>query len=262
MTKLSSEDSFYPALQTLYGKYGLEIAEFRPKMREWCKQTQSCKYTDYEAEMLYMLIREHKPQKVFEMAPNRGFSSHWILHALHKNDVTSKLYSFDIHDTSVSLMDDRMRPRWVFTLGDYAKLYDEGNLNMEKFDFVFIDALHQEEFARGYCKRLLSTLKRKAIVAIHDIVADRNGGGRESSEVYKYLAFANNAHNVFTMSHYAMPNSLYNSKSSEIIPALNKMRADIGIVTSCDEDSSCKKIMHDPLFFENNDAPTIFFELN
>lgn len=230
-------------------------------MREWCKRIQSCKFTDYEAEMLYMLIREHKPQKVFEMAPNRGFSSHWILHALHKNDSTSKLYSFDIHDSSVSLMDDSMRPRWVFTLGDYAKLYDEGNLNMEKFDFIFIDALHQEEFARGYCKRLLSTHKRKAIVAIHDIVG-RNGGGTESSEVYKYLAFANNAHNVFTMSNYAMPNSLYNSKSSEIIPALNKMRADIGIVTNCDEDSSCKKIMHDPLFFENNSAPTIFFELN
>lgn len=261
MDQLSSENNFFPTVKMLYEKYGNEIASFRPKMKAWCEKTNSCKYGDYEAEMLYLLIREHKPQNVFEMAPNRGFSSHWILEALHKNDNTSYLHSFDIHETSVKLMDEKYKSRWIFTLGDYAELYDEGKLSMQKFDFIFIDALHEEEFAQGYCNRLLSTHKRKAIVAIHDIVANDNGGGRESSEVYKFLAFAKNARNVFTMSRFALPNSLYRKRRDEIIPRINKLRASLGIVKKCNEES-CKDHMHDPLFFPNNDAPTIFFELN
>jgi len=263
MGKLSSDDTFYSSLETLYNNYGAEIAAFRPKMRSWCKKTNSCKFTDYEAEMLFMLIRENKPQKVFEMAPNLGYSTHWILHALHLNDNTSVLHSFDIHSNSVKHMDPNFESRWVFTLGDYAKLFDDGKLDMESYDFLFIDSLHEEMFAREYCKRLFSTRKQKAIVAIHDIVADEWGGGRESAEVYKYLALANNVANVFTMSQYAMPNSLYERKSNEIIPKLNKVRAGLGIVKDCDELMSCDKANHDFLHFESsNPDPSIFFTLN
>ena len=73
MKKLSNQDTFIGELDRLYHKYGAEIAAYRPEMREWCQVTKSCKFGDYEAEMLFMLVREHKPQNVFEMAPNRGF---------------------------------------------------------------------------------------------------------------------------------------------------------------------------------------------
>ena len=106
MEKLSDENLFFNTLEEIFNKYVSEISDLRPKMRNWCKQTNSCKYTDCEVEMLYMLIREHKPQNVFEITPNRGFRSNWILHALHKNDETSKLHSFDIHDASVNIIDD------------------------------------------------------------------------------------------------------------------------------------------------------------
>lgn len=261
MRKLSVDGTFYATLKVLYNKYGKEIADFRPKMRTWCEESKSCKYTDFEAEMLYMLVREYKPHRVFEMAPNRGYSTHWILHALHKNDKRSRLHSIDIHDASLKLMNEEYKRRWDFTLGDYAVLYDEGKIDMEQYDFIFIDALHEEEFARGYCKRLFSTRKKKAVVAIHDIVADENGGGRESAEVYKYMALANNVHNVFTMSPFAMPNMLYNTRAPEIVPKLNKMRANLGIVKDCTEDS-CGSPLHDPLYFKNGYAPTIFFEIN
>ena len=99
-------------------------------------------------------------------------------------------------------------------------------------------------------------------VAIHDIVADPNGGGRESSEVYKHLAFANNARNVFTMSQFAMPNSLHEKKAKEIVPKLNMMRADLGIVKKCTKGDNCDDVLQDYIYFKQNDAPTIFFELN
>ena len=262
MKRLSNHDTFIDQLDELYHKYGAEIAAYRPKMRKWCEVTKSCKFGDYEAEMLYMLVREHKPQNVFEMAPNKGYSSHWILKALHLNDNTSKLHSFDIHARSVPHMDETYKPRWVFTLGDYANLYDEGKLDMDKFDFIFIDALHETEFARGYCRRLLANHKRKnTVVAIHDIVADTQGGGRESEEVYKYLAMAGNAQNVFTMSRFAMPNNLYTPQTKKVLPIINHIRADMGIVKPC-ADARCASHDHDYLYFENNDAPTIFFTLN
>ena len=261
MRKLADPDTFFSMVDELYHKYGAEIAEYRPEMRKWCTVTNSCKFGDYEAEMLYMLVREHKPQNVFEMAPNRGYSSHWILKALHLNDDTSKLHSFDIHDASVKNMNETYKPRWVFTLGDYSKLYDEGSLNMDKFDFIFIDALQETEFARGYCKRLFANHKRKStVVAIHNIVANSEGGGRESEEVYKYLAMAGNAQNVFTMSRFAMPNLLYKPQTKKILPLLNQIRVKMGIVKPCGD--KCARFDHDYLHFKNNDAPTIFFTLN
>lgn len=266
MALLANPETFYDTLQNLYQKYGAEIASFRPKMRAWCHVTTSCKFTDYEVEVLYMLIREHKPQRIFEMAPNVGFSTHWMLQAIHMNDDTSTLHSYDIHAASVKHMTERFRKRWKFTLGDYAKLYDKKKIDMNQYDLIFIDALHEPEFARGYCQRILSNNRHpNTIVAIHDIVADKYGGGRESSEVYKYLAFSNNAHHKFTMSPYAMPNLLYAPQTDMIVPKLNRLRAKLGIVKPCEEEkgsSTCDDILHDVLYFENNSAPTLFFQLN
>mmetsp|Transcript_20863 Transcript_20863/g.26946 ORF Transcript_20863/g.26946 Transcript_20863/m.26946 type:complete len:330 (-) Transcript_20863:175-1164(-) len=259
MELLSDSSSFISTVETLYEKYGSEIAAFRPTMRTWCEKTDSCKFTDFEVEMMYMLIREVKPQKVFEMAPNRGFSTHWILKALTTNDETSKLYSFDIHDASVKEMTKEFEHRWIFTLGDYEKLLETEELKMDGFDFIFIDALHTEEFSRAYCKKLLYPHKSKAVVAIHDIVANKYGGGRESSEVYKYMAFADNIKNVFTMSRFAMPTLL--GPVVNAIQQLHKIRSAHGIIMPCSGDE-CKEALYDSLYFKNNDAPTIFFQLN
>ena len=132
---------------------------------------------------------------------------------------------------------------------------------MDKFDFIFVDALHETDFARWYCRRLFANHKRKStVVAIHDIVANKDGGGRESAEVYKYLAMAGNAQNVFTFSRFAMPNLLYKPQTQKILPLVNQIRADMGIVKPCGKE--CGRHNHDLLYFDNNDAPTIFFTLN
>jgi len=259
LKELSNPSTFMNTMTDLYDKYGSEIAAFRPTMRSWCQRTKSCKFTDFEVELLYMLIRHVKPQKVFEMAPNKGFSTHWILKALTTNDDTSRLYSYDIHNTSVPLMSEDFKERWHFMLGDYQDLLKTKELIMDGFDFIFIDALHTEEFSRGYCRNLLLPHKERAVVAIHDIVADEFGGGRESSEVYKYVAFATNIRNVFTVSRFGMPTIL--NPVQDAIEELHKIRAQHNIVMPCSGDS-CKQVIHDPLYFENNDAPTLFFQLN
>jgi len=228
------------------------------RMHEWCTKSNSCKFCDYEAEMLYMLVREHKPQRVFEMAPNLGYSTHWILHALHKNDETSELHSYDIHSKSTQFMSEEYESRWRFTLGDYATLYDSGELVMDEYDFIFIDALHTPEFSRGHCKRILANHKRKAFVAIHDIV-DSDGDGRESSEVYKHMAMNNHITNVFTMASEYIPNFVH--PIDGIVSKINQVRVKHGIIKPCMPDN-CHKAGHDTLFIAVNNAPTIFFQIN
>jgi len=257
---LSSKDNFLMAIEELYDKYGNEIASYRPKMKKWCNWSKSCKFCDHEAEMLYMLLREYKPQKVFEMAPNRGYSTHWILHALHQNDNTSMLHSIDIHNICTTYMDSRFKKRWNFTHGDYADLYDKGKLKIDDYDFIFLDALHEPEFSRGYCKRLLAPHKQKAIVAIHDIVGNGTGDGRESSEVYKYMAFDNKISNVFTMSSYFMPNIYYPIKNA--VQTLNIIRSEHKIIKPCKPESVCSNPLYDPLYFKKGFSPSIFFQLN
>jgi hypothetical protein len=156
-------------------------------------------------------------------------------------------------------MMDEFQEKWTFTLGDYQDLLETKQLDMKGFDFIFIDALHTEEFSRGYCRKLLLPHTDQAVVAIHDIVADPDGGGRESSEVYKYIAFAPNIRNVFTMSRFGMPNILHPIPNA--VEQVHKIRASHGIVQPCDG-NGCRQAIHDPLYFENNDAPTLFFQLN
>merc|ERR1712232_923439 len=254
---LSNHTLFLSRITDLYHKYGHEIASFRPIMRNWCERTRSCKFCDYEVEMLYMLMRDYKPQRVFEMASNLGYSTHWILQALHKNDNTSQLHSYDIHEASTKFMKEEFKSRWKFILGDYAKLYDSGKLSMDEYDFIFIDALHEPEFSRGYCKRLLAPHKRKAVVAIHDIV-DANGDGRESSEVYKHMAMNNYIHNVFTMADKYIPNFAHPIEG--IVSKINDLRVEQGIIKPCKP--NCHKSGHDLLHIATNNSPTIFFELN
>lgn len=256
---LSDRSTFLKTVIELYNSYGSEVRSYRPVMRQWCNRTNSCKFTDFEVEMLYMLLREIKPQRVFEMAPNKGFSTHWILEALSRNDDTSKLYSYDIHNRSLKYMNNKFKDRWIFTLGDYQDLLKAGKLDMDGFDFIFIDALHTEEFSRGYCRNLLLPLRKIVVVAIHDIVADEFGGGRESSEVYKYIAFAKNVQNVFTVSQFGMPSIL--TPLENAVEMLHAIRASHKIVVPCQGDS-CRQAVHDPLYFENNESPTLFFQLN
>jgi predicted O-methyltransferase YrrM len=96
----------------------------------------------------------------------------WILNTLHHNDDTSRLHSIDIQLASVKSMDPKFQKRWEFQEGYYQDLLKSGKLCMDKFDFIFIDAIHTEEFVRGYCQDILNPHTQNVIVAIHNIVGD------------------------------------------------------------------------------------------
>lgn len=244
---LSSPLTMPQALEELYVTYGAELRALHERMWPWCNQTRSCKFCDTEAEMLYMLIRKWRPHHVFEMAPNQGYSSHFLLSALSAND-HGRLDSFDIHNRSQHLMDPVLARRWNFTLMDVQAAVPTASAGarfMRKYDFVFIDALHTEAFSSWYTHSLLThPVACDTPVVIHDIVADMQGGGRESMAVYKYMAFAHDARHTFTMHRAHAPSPLARLDDAS---AIDTIRSKVGLNG------------HQKYFRCSNKSPSIFF---
>ena len=68
-----------------------------------------------------MRIRELKPEKVMELSPNCGWSTHYILSALRDNGV-GELHSYDLvdcaHRVLTAAAEDLAVGRWNFHQGD------------------------------------------------------------------------------------------------------------------------------------------------
>ena len=198
--------------------------------------------------MLYMLVRKWRPNNVFEMAPNRGYSSHFILYALAANE-HGMLHSFDIHNGSRRGMHTSLRPRWNLTVMDVREAVPTaaaGAQFMRSYDFIFIDALHTNAFSSWYTRALLShAVECDTPVMIHDVVADADGGGRESLPVFQYMAFASALRHAFTMHpmHAPTPHARLSDPSG-----IDAARAAAGI-------------QGPQKYFTNKESPTVFFTL-
>ncbi|HJQ66102.1 MAG TPA: class I SAM-dependent methyltransferase [Gemmatimonadales bacterium] len=121
---------------------------------------------DIEAEVTYLLVRDARPAVAVEIAPDRGWSTTWLLARLRDNG-TGHLYSYDIFDHATKVVpEDLSRGRWTFTLGDVTQPPDRLPASI---DFLFLDAAHSAPFARWYLSALLPRLRPGTPVAIHDI---------------------------------------------------------------------------------------------
>ncbi len=65
-------------------------------MRQWTFCSLMGQSSEMELEMTYMRIRMSQPDLVYEIGPNYGFSTIFIMWALHDNR-KGRMYSFDVH---------------------------------------------------------------------------------------------------------------------------------------------------------------------
>lgn len=121
---------------------------------------------DLEAEITYLLIREHKPNLIVEMSPNTGWSTTWILSALRDNGGAGQLWSYDLHDISTKFVPKSLaEERWKFFLGDAR----ENLPDPSQIDHFFIDSDHTGEFATWYVQSLFPSLRSTCKVSVHDV---------------------------------------------------------------------------------------------
>ncbi|MBE2999459.1 class I SAM-dependent methyltransferase [Nocardiopsis sp. HNM0947] len=186
-------------ITTLYRTHRDDLARAREQMRAHhhaADPTMTPQLDDIEAEITYLLLREHQPANVVEIGTYYGWSTTWILTALAHNG-TGHLHSFDIVDHAPRhVPDDLAHDRWTFTKGDVrAKIAHMP----AQTDYLFLDAAHNGWFARWYINHLLPILPPHIPVSVHDVFHQRYAlPFTEGAVVLKWLT--NNTTNYFTAS--------------------------------------------------------------
>ena len=121
---------------------------------------------DLEAEITYLLLRDFCSGSVFEMSPNAGWSTTWILSALRDNGETGHLQSHDIHARRRCFVPEHpLKNKWELVLGDAKEAVND----VSGFDFFFIDSDHSREFTEWYVDHILSKVKPRGMVCVPDI---------------------------------------------------------------------------------------------
>jgi predicted O-methyltransferase YrrM len=186
----------YNALD-LYAKYDSELANLNKKLRPHFYAMQSRRETtafgEIEGEMLYMLIRESKPEIVFEVSPDCGWSTNYIMAALTKNG-QGNLHTFELMATK------RGRPTVDVIRGNQLKDWDLNRLHIhlgdalettpmigsdQPIDFLLIDSNHDDWFAKWYIENLIPRVK--GIVFVQDIAfVDRLEPSTEAETFWKW----------------------------------------------------------------------------
>ena len=196
------------ALVTLWGKYRTEIDALSRNLSEiYSKMTRSgfgAAFGDREGELLYIVIRETKPDLVYEISPNSGYSTNYILAALSKNG-SGRLESFELIESfngrptreviQSHMMAGLPRDQWNINIGD-ARITVVNRLKKEQPDFILLDSCHEDFFAEFYVKALLPHCK--GWVAVQDI-AHFDPRAEGDTEAYYLLSFLQKTESEFLL---------------------------------------------------------------
>ena len=145
-----------------------------------------------------MLIREQKPNLVYEISPAAGYSSNYLLSALTKNN-SGELHSFELLQkiygrNTEELIRSNIAKKFNH---DQHKIFlgDVTEREFEHFpDFLLIDSCHEKFFAEWYLENLVSSVS--GYVLIQDICfADRLEKTSEAEHVWNWLK-ENNIPNI------------------------------------------------------------------
>jgi hypothetical protein len=185
-----------PNLLQWYEKYDGELRELARALRARYHQMESqgfgTAFSDVEGELLYMLVREAKPELAFEVSPNAGWSTNYILAALTAN-ARGILHSFEI------LPNIRGRATEEVIRGNFTQKCDPHRLTIHigdartttpdvkgKIGFLLLDSCHEGWFADWYIQTLLPRVEGP--IFIQDIAfVDSVEGLTEAQHVWNWI---------------------------------------------------------------------------
>ena len=185
----------YTDWTALYGKYHDELRGLAKRLRRQYHLMQAHGYLatfgDVEGEILYMLLRESHPETVFEISPNAGWSTNYILAALTAN-AHGVVHSFELSRTlrgrpTETIIREHQAPEWdqsrlIVHLGDARTTTTEVP---DTIDALFLDSCHEAFFARWYLDTLFPRVRGP--VLIQDIAfVDGLEPSTEAQEVWAW----------------------------------------------------------------------------
>lgn len=163
-------------LVALWRKYRDELAEFADayvgKYRGTTEAGFEAVFGDVEGELLYILVRELKPELVYEISPNSGSSTNYLLAAVTRNG-TGRIEGFEIEPSfngvptreviaahQIAMCDFS---RYNLNIGDARDTVVE-RLAKESPDFCLIDSWHVDVFAEFYVHKLIPRVRGTLVV--------------------------------------------------------------------------------------------------
>jgi predicted O-methyltransferase YrrM len=162
----------------LYFRYADDLRRVREIQRSRHRQAHA-QLDDIEAEITYLLVREARPARVVEIGSFHGWSTTWLLHALHDNSY-GELHTYDLHPYATQTITD---DRWTFIPGDARVTVDPAGC-----EYLFIDAAHTASFAHWYTADLFPQVKPGTPVSVHDVFHhSRTLPGHEGRVVTRWL---------------------------------------------------------------------------
>ncbi len=180
----------------LYQKYDAELRALASRLRvlyhAMQRQGYHTAFSDVEGEILYMLVRERRPEVAFEISPCAGWSTNYLLAGLTANG-TGVLHSFElspiinrratedvIRGNQLPESDQR---RLVIHIGDATQTAESvpGTI-----DLLLLDSCHEAWFAKWYIDTLLPRVQGP--VMVQDIAfTDRLESSSEASYVWSWI---------------------------------------------------------------------------
>jgi predicted O-methyltransferase YrrM len=163
-------------LSRLWRKYNAELVEFSEayslKYRNVTAAGFSAVFGDVEGELLYILVRELKPELIYEISPNSGCSTNYLLAAVTRNG-NGRVEGFEIEPSfngiptrdaiaanQVGLCDFS---KYNVNIGDARQTVLE-KLESETPDFCLIDSWHEDVFAEFYVHKVLPRVRGTVLV--------------------------------------------------------------------------------------------------
>ncbi|MEV6860359.1 class I SAM-dependent methyltransferase [Streptosporangium subroseum] len=152
----------------LYRKYSDDLRNVRDEQRAFRvgNPAVDTKLDDLEAEITYLMMREHRPEVVVEIGSLHGWSTTWLLSALRDNGA-GHLHTYDLIDNARhNVPGELSENRWTFTHGDARQ---ELAGHRHEIGYLFVDAAHTAGFARWYTDDLFHTVPAGTPVSVHDV---------------------------------------------------------------------------------------------
>lgn len=197
---MSAKKITSPECVRLISKYSAEIRSFSgPLSGKFQRDNQlhgQGAFSDLEGCLLYSLIRELKPELIYEISPNTGLSTNYIVLALQANE-KGRVVGFELEKTKTWKRIntwDAIRQNQVskvafdkhyeLVVGDAIKKTAERAWEIP--DITLIDSCHEEFFARWYLTHIID--KTRQLALIQDItfssMMEKSG---EAEFVRKYI---------------------------------------------------------------------------
>jgi predicted O-methyltransferase YrrM len=192
MTSISQPSTTAPFslsdVTALYRTYATDLAAARTAQAELLAPggpDLRPKLDDLEAELTYLLVRQHRPAVVAEVGTFHGWSTTWLLRALRDNG-TGELHSYDIVDHARRSVPRTLSAgRWSFYHGDVRQ---STAFRPEQTDYLFIDAAHTAPFARWYTEQVFPKVRSGVPISVHDVYhRSRAGRFSEGRVVLRWL---------------------------------------------------------------------------